>query len=88
MDEGLLSLMPNQCLPQPVAVGTHPGVHTMWYASWFTVKAMKVELYILVVTKRETSVIITFRLARINKVMQCIWPVNARENIIWPLRHR
>jgi hypothetical protein len=50
-------------------------------------EGMKVELYILVVTKRETSVLITFRLARINKVMQCIWPVNARENIIQPLPH-
>jgi hypothetical protein len=62
--------MPSQCLPQPVVVGTHLGVHTMWYASWFTVKGMKVQLYILGVTKLETAVIIMFRFARINKVMQ------------------
>jgi hypothetical protein len=46
-------------------------------------EGMKVQLYILGVTKLETSVIM-FRFARINKVMQLIWPVNARGNSIWP----
>jgi hypothetical protein len=32
--EVLVNITANQCLPQPVAVGTHLGVHTMWCARW------------------------------------------------------